>query len=370
MNIKILVSYILGLYTYLGIFSSSALVHSTPLLMSTIKSSMSVLIGAIAIYSSISFKTYKELIIILVILFYCLFKQDMMTINIATIIMVSMYIYRYNSKLDDYIVYLKPLYIVTVFGVISVFFLEVLGFSQKQIFYIYTSDIHKSAHGFYNPNALGIYSLAICSYILLISKKKILDYLILTITLYFLYSAGARTTIYALYLMIILYIICKINITEKLLRCLIFPLSSLFILIGYVIFILALIFDKDTLFLSKTFFNNIDYWTSFRLTLIKYKIQNFEVIDFLFGANTPSPIEMGWYHLTISFGGLLVMIILSLSVIYSFKKNPKITFYIGTVLVFLISNIFENFFITYNLFAYIAFYQFHKIISSFKWRES
>lgn len=368
MNIKnSIILYTLPIYVYLGIFSSSDFIHNFLPLMRIVKLSMSVLMVLMITTALSSIKTYKELTVITIALAYSFIKQDLTTINITAIIIICLYIYRNNLIITDYFKALKPLYIASFLGIISVYLLEFLGVSQKQSFYIYTSGINKHALGFYNPNALGIYCLSICSYILLLSNKKILDYVIFAVTLYFLHLSGARTTIYSFYLIFILYIPSTLNLLDRQLRLIIYPISSLIILVGYIVFILAIIFDKEYFFLGD-YFSKIDYWTSFRLSLLKSQVGDLSVIELLFGVYNPIPIEMGWYHLTVSFGAVLLIIILGLNVIHSIIKQPKTTFYTGLVLVFLISNLFENFFITYNLLVYIVFFKFYDVILSFKWR--
>lgn len=305
------------------------------------------------------FFTYKNKIAVLLVFSLAalsLLKFDLIGINLLALLIFTFVIYFYfDGSYYKYVDFLQIAFYATFIGIVINYSLLILGVSSNRVFHVYTSDTVKNSLGFHNPNALGLYAFSLFVLFFFIDKDRV-NYLIFVFSIYIMYLAAARTTVYGACIFFAFYIL-DILLKNKNLKSLIIVFYYLLFFLLSLLISFVWLLDSEKLLLGNDF-HMVDYYTSFRLSLLKVNIEGWNIINFLVGGYGAVPIEMGWYHIFNAFGSFVVVVFLGYVFFLSRNFSADFFLYHSLVFVMIFLNLFENFFVTYNIISHLMCYFF------------
>jgi hypothetical protein len=363
----------LFLYFFLGVFSTSALVFSSPLLRSAFQVGMLLsflMLVALWFIMVLDNKPSSLSVILFVFFFVLLFKPLSAYSHIIISFVISVLsvrhasVYNFGSvSIKDYAEVLLPAFYATSAAVLLAFLSVKLGVVEEREFYILTSGTLKSSAGFYNPNAAGIYALSLLIYVL-IARWRWTFMLAVSLSIIVLFEVKARTSILGVFLVIFLLAVFK---TIKLAKVL--PLGMWVGLLIYaavfVFFSFIIAFRPDDLFVGGAY-ELLNEISSFRGSLLLLAVDNISPFSFLFGSYSVPRIEMGVFMIMSLIGliGVFVVLVGVSLAHYNGAYREEGVPVVVLFFTFLVVNFFESFLYSYNLFfilfMYVVLKPFHR----------
>lgn len=359
------ISLFVFMYFILGVFRSSAYFY---------ESSEKVLLDigmAFSLFMLAAVGCKKNVIVVsfFILSAVLFFRFNSLSYHLVTLIFLShILLSHYGSNFKNFTLILKAPFWGSLIGTLLVISSSLFGVVQDEIFIPLTTNAHKKAYGFFNPNVGAIYFSSILIYILLMKKPKLIHVPLYILFGFLVFETHSRTAILTIVIAVVFFYcqrLVSVRFKKNFLIMLIVTLP-IFGLISY----LSFSTDQYYFFLDKTLWNKIDFISSFRLSRIVLAYDNSSLMSLLFGTTKNMNHELGWLNYIMLYG--LIHVIASALVLISYIRNDKFFTDIDTLNycfilfpTFIITNFIGNLYFSYNLFALMFFLPFCYVLNCF-----